>query len=89
MKQNARTQADKNKTQYMDIHKMADELLHERRVSDPAALNIILQNLDDNWQDLQELLEFRYRDEGDKDGDCGGCGDCHMYMYVRNGKGLE
>lgn len=86
MNQNARTQADKNKTQYMDIHKMADELLHERRVSDPAALNIILQNLDDNWQDLQELLEFRYRDDDEEEDDYGDCGDCDMYMYMGNGR---
>ncbi|XP_071483778.1 microtubule-actin cross-linking factor 1, isoforms 6/7-like [Diadema antillarum] len=59
--QNTQTQTDRNKPQYTEIHQLADELLKERRVSDPAALNLILQNLDDNWQDLQELLAFRSR----------------------------
>ena len=50
---------DRQRPQYQLIHQLANELTSERKVNDPGAVKHIVRNVDDNWNALIELLQFR------------------------------
>ena len=57
--QDIEDQMDRQRPQYQLIHQLASELTSDRKVNDPGTVKHIVRNVDDNWNALIELLQFR------------------------------
>ncbi|XP_033113685.1 microtubule-actin cross-linking factor 1-like [Anneissia japonica] len=45
--------------EYEEVHQVADEMLREAKTSDVNNITALVQNLDQNWAKLDDLLSFR------------------------------